>query len=170
MLPSTRLAAVALAFSIAMTVAWSARGAIVIRSERLLAAENCQAALPSFDGRIRKRPLAVQNESGATAFVTCAMKGTLAVQAINQEVRVWLINNGGAARNITCTLVDGRNLGLSDPIFLTKSTTVATADSSEIVWLPADNGGNAFLYPALSCGLPPGTGIRYTGRLYQYED
>ncbi len=32
----------------------------------------CQAALPAFEGAIRKRPLAVQNEGTTNAFVTCS--------------------------------------------------------------------------------------------------
>lgn len=169
-MPLNRLAAVSLACAFAMTASWSVRGATVIRPERLLAAENCQAALPNFEGSIRKRPLAVQNESSVNAFVTCAMKGTAGARAINQEVRVRLINIADAPRSVTCTLVDGRNPALSDPIYIAKSTTVAAGGSSEITWQPADNGGNNFIYPALSCGLPPRTGIRYTSRLYQYED
>lgn len=37
------------------------------------ASAHCQAALPVFDGLIRKRPLAVVNEGQAGAFVTCAI-------------------------------------------------------------------------------------------------
>jgi len=32
----------------------------------------CQGALPNYEGAIRKRPLAVQNEGTGSAFVTCA--------------------------------------------------------------------------------------------------
>ena len=32
----------------------------------------CQAALPAYEGLIRKRPMAIQNEGVSTAFVTCA--------------------------------------------------------------------------------------------------
>jgi len=156
--------------SLGMTAALPAQAAIVDRVERLLPAENCQAALPAYDGNIRKRPLAVQNEGDGNAFVTCAMKGTFGAAAIDKEVWVRLINIGATATSITCTLVDGRNLALSDPLFLTRTALVPAGGSIEIGWAGADNGGNNYIYPAMSCGLPPRTGIRYTGRLYEYED
>ncbi|HST45355.1 MAG TPA: hypothetical protein VLK29_09045, partial [Luteimonas sp.] len=33
----------------------------------------CQAALPAYDGLIRKRPVAIRNEGDAAAFVSCSL-------------------------------------------------------------------------------------------------
>ncbi len=38
------------------------------------APKNCQPALPLDDAAVRKKPLAVQNEGIATAFITCSFK------------------------------------------------------------------------------------------------
>ena len=39
------------------------------------AVDRCQPALPTFDGSIRKRPKAVQNEGTSIAFITCGFSG-----------------------------------------------------------------------------------------------
>lgn len=147
-----------------------ASAAIVDRTETVMPAENCQPALPAYDGNIRKRPLAVQNEGTTIAFVTCGMKGAFAARPINRTVSITLANTSSTPVSATCTLVDGRDLALSSPVFLPKTILVATSLPSVFEWTAASNEGRNFIYPAISCGLPPGIGISSTSRVYQYDD
>ena len=123
--PTAPLSALA-ACLLGPTVAGNATAATIVEDELLLPAMACQAALPVFDGQIRKRPLAIQNEGTSNAFITCALRGrfggTSATTGTSAFVTVGLINNTGSSRTATCTLVDGRN-GLIDPINFVKSAT-----------------------------------------------
>lgn len=158
------------AIAAGVAVAPIASAAIVDRTETVMPAENCQPALPAYDGNIRKRPLAVQNEGTSVAFVTCAMKGAFAARPINSAVAITLVNTTAAPVSATCTLVDGRDLALSTPVFLSLTRTLSTSLPTVFEWTATSNGGSNFIYPALSCGLPPGIGISSTRRVYQYED
>lgn len=150
----------------------TADAVVVDRSFVQNGAGTCQAALPVFDGLVRKRPLAIQNEEGSTAFVSCSLVGThfgptnLRVMDL---VFVGLINNTGSAVAVTCTLVDGIANSVS-PAFITKIVAVAPGSSAELSWASADNGGNRFIMGAnVQCALPFGAGVSYTGSLYKEE-
>lgn len=123
----------------------------------------CQAALPAFEGLVRKRPLALQNESVGTAFASCSMVGTGVTEAY-----VGLINNSANPVNVTCTLVDG----LANEVnkYFTKTVTVPTSAWTQIGWTDAaDNAGAKFRFSAnASCNLPAGVGISYT--IVYYEE
>lgn len=162
----TTVAAVA---AVAAIVALPALPAEIEREEIILSAENCQPALPAFDASIRKRPMAMQNEGSSNAFVTCAFRGVFLSLRSQKYVQVGLVNNGSATQEVACTLVDGE-AGFTAPIFLPKTRTLAGGGSSGgLAWTPSDNGGNEFVYPAISCNLPAGVGIQYTARLYDEE-
>lgn len=129
-----------------------------------MAAGACQTALPVFDGVVRKRPLAVQNEGSITTFVTCGLEGKFYGFASSAIVFVGLVNNSGSPATVNCTLVDGRN-GMTDPVYRPKSVELAANQPiAELVWSSADNEGENFTYPAISCALPPGTGIKAVGQ------
>lgn len=133
-------------------------------SQATMAAGACQSALPVFDGVIRKRPLAVQNEGDAPSFVTCGLDGKLDAIAVTRGVAIALTNVSDGERLISCTLVDGRP-GFSAPVYLPKSLKIAgNSPLGVIEWSPGDNGGMDFVYPAISCALPPGAGIVAVGR------
>lgn len=166
---SLRLSCLLFTVTAGLAAATPAAAVVVLRKEVLLAAENCQAALPAYDGNIRKRPLAIQNEGTDSAFVTCALKGAFAAAAINTRITVRVINGTTTPKTMACTLVDGRNMALNAPVLRALSTVLAANGSAELVWTSAANGGN-YIYPAMSCNLPPGTGIRSTSRTYQYEE
>lgn len=155
----------------ALSVASSANAATIVEDEITLSAMACQAALPVFDGQIRKRPLAIQNEGTSTAFITCAYRGrfggTNATTGTSTYLGVGLLNNTGAPLSVTCTMVDGRT-GMSNPINFVKSSTFSSR--AEMSWSASgDNSGTPFYYPAVSCSLPPGTGIQYLARQYTVE-
>jgi len=139
-----------------------------VRSEVRTGVRDCQGALPSFEGSLRKRPLAVQNEGTALAFVTCGMEGDNSGIANTSKIFVLLRNIGTATTDVSCTLVDG-GVGLFTPLYFPKtiSVPVNAMGLTLIQWTAAtDNGGVKFLYPAISCGLPPGVGIPATMREY----
>ncbi|MGY1531451.1 hypothetical protein [Luteimonas sp. A649] len=122
----------------------------------------CAAALPAFEGLVRKRPLAIQNEGSSTAFVSCAPP-QFGGHASNPQLGldIFVANMGASAATVTCTGVTWIN---GEQIYLVKSTTMAAGQESQIWW---DNSGTQptgdFIY--LSCSLPPGTGI---GKIITY--
>jgi len=122
------------------------------------AAGVCQAALPAFEGLIRKRPMAVQNEGASTAFVTCSPV-TLQGLPTGGSHLVWLVNNTAVAVTITCTGVVGGQNGVA-VLSLPKTTVVPPNSNGVLIWgaadLPADDNALSF---NTSCALAPGTGI-----------
>ena len=135
-----------------------------LETQAVMAAGTCQSALPVFDGVIRKRPLAVQNEGDSSAFITCGMEGVLNASAVTSEVTMALTNTADVEVIVNCTLVDGR-AGFSNPVYLVNSIKIApNAPLGILTWAAADNGGDNFVYPAISCALPPGAGIIAVGR------
>ncbi len=137
-----------------------------VRSEVILASENCQPALPAFDGSIRKRPLAMQNEGTATAFITCSFVGVPNASPSHTEVSIVFINTDSQDRAVACTLVDGRS-GFTDPAYFPQQVSVAAGTRNALFWRSNTLETN-YVYPALSCALPPGVGIEYT--YHQYDD
>jgi hypothetical protein len=67
----------------------------------------CQAALPSYEGQIRKRPLAIQNEGTAAAFITCSPSSLQYVPMQDFGHGVFLANNSAASVTVNCTAVMG---------------------------------------------------------------
>lgn len=132
----------------------------------VMAAGTCQSALPVFDGVVRKRPLAVQNEGTTPTFITCGLEGKFGAVESSSLIFVGLVNNSASSATVNCTLVDGRN-SLSDPVYRPKSVMLpANAPIVELSWTSADNEGANFIYPAISCSLPPGTGIKAVGQSF----
>jgi hypothetical protein len=135
------------------------------RSKLSTAAGLCQPALPVFDGLIRKRPLAVQNEGDADAFVTCAYTSDTQSSGNpgNASFVVSFINNGPENQTVSCTAVVGSTA--SSATYLPKVSPMILANAAAITvtsWNSTDNGGDTFgphLPVSLSCNLPPGVGI-----------
>lgn len=119
----------------------------------------CQAALPAYDGLIRKRPKAIANEGTSNAFVTCAPGHQANAYSSVNSFMVLLANRTGVAINISCTLVDG----IHDIPFSpskTKVISVPANDRVNLQWTASgDNAGAAYTMPAVSCNLPPATEI-----------
>ncbi len=126
----------------------------------------CQSALPVFDGNIRKRPHAVQNEGTGDAFITCSYpSGEGRVVAGSPTTRVWqyLVNISASPVTITCTGVAGTP---TTSFVVVKSLEVpANSSASQISWFAADFPGAPATFPgngafSASCLLPPGAGVR----------
>ncbi len=144
-----------------------ARAVTVDRGVTTNAVTFCQAALPAYEGLIRKRPLAVQNEGTATAFVTCGFVNDI-YSSGTRRVFANFLNNDLAAQQVTCTLVTGV-AGFTNA-YITKSITIPanTPGGQSLSWdNVVDNGGAYFSrWVALSCSLPVGTGIGYLGSFH----
>lgn len=118
------------------------------------AATACRGALPVYEGNLRARPLALQNEGSASAFVTCGQQ-TEPVRAYGRSA-VRLVNNTDAPITISCTLIDGYEGGTT-PRYLTTTSTLAPRTSGWVIDTPA--GGFSTAHIAYSCVLPPGAGV-----------
>lgn len=131
----------------------------------------CQGALPSFEGAIRKRPLAVQNEGTTNAFVTCALNNTgyNAGTTFISSVEIYAQNRNSSTRSITCTAVNSSaTTSPDDPLYATRTVNVSPSDSnSTLIEFAADDfPGSPVVLPgdtvSVSCNLVPGMGITGT--------
>ena len=128
----------------------------------------CQPALPAFDGQIRKRPLAVQNEGTAPAFVSCSLTGTtsgVGGSGGRTVETVWLYARNATATSATlgCTLVDNFSGNATPTAYIPKSLVLPPGGAGVLQWDAADNGGvNYILVANFSCSLPVGVGLTLT--------
>lgn len=124
------------------------------------ATDNCQGALPSFEGAFRKRPLGINNEGASNAFLSCGLRAPLTGGQLN-GVLVLFTNRGSAAATVNCTLVDGVALPFpgAPPVYIPKSVEIPAGEFTVMAWGPADNDDQPYQIPSLSCSLPPGTEI-----------
>lgn len=133
----------------------------------------CQAALPAFEGNIRKRLLVVSNDGASTAVVTCSLMGTSQGEGDLRSIYygyVYLDNYNASPVGVTCTLADGYS-GTTYAYQAKTSTLAPTSKLNPFLWLAsADNGGQNYFYAVnVTCALPPGTAISLTLAGY-YED
>lgn len=135
----------------------------------------CQAALPAFEGRIRKRPLALQNEGTSSAFVSCAFSSLTPGSGVNgfiSKVVVYAASNDGAAHLISCTGVSGYNGGTNQ--YIPKSRQVlANGQQAELIWYAFEFSGSPGVFPSaifsVSCNLEPGVGLNDTQILFDED-
>lgn len=121
----------------------------------------CHGALPSFEGSLRKRPRGYANEGASAAFLSCGVPAEAGADRTS-VVTVEFRNEGSTAQTVSCTAVDAQ----STPTFSTKSVFISPGGANMIQWRAADNGGVAFRYPAVSCGLPTGFVLQFVNRTY----
>ena len=131
------------------------------------AAGLCQSALPVFDGVIRKRPLAVQNEGTSNAFVTCAFTGEYDFAGFynTTSYTMYARSNDGAAHDLSCTGVTGYATGTNE--FVVKTVSLpADGSQQSLQWTGADfaDATATINYEtfATSCNLLPGVGLNDT--------
>jgi hypothetical protein len=121
---------------------------------------NCQPALPAYEGQIRKRPLAMVNESTTPAFVTCAIT-TNEVSLNIQSFSTRVTNQGATPATVTCTAVVGDETDAGGAQYVPRTIELAAGARGVLNWTGADTGGvllNADSI-ALSCQLPPGVAL-----------
>jgi len=134
----------------------------------------CQAALPVYDGQIRKRPKAIQNEGSSPAFVTCSWtaQGQLGENPGNPTAFAMFFSvNDGQPDHVTCIAVLGMQ-GQTIPTY-TRGTDLHSAGGvRQLVWYPEDFGGSGEFRSALinvSCLLNPGVGINASQLSFKEE-
>lgn len=156
-LPSCCFLAVALATG---AVARDASALEVTTTDFGSAVAVCQGALPAYEGALRKRPLAMQNEGASPAFVSCALP------VENKLTRMELaLAASTAAATVTCTAVNGFDGGTGIR-YSTKSRALPAGGEPQILtWLPGDFGGSGTfpdMQVSVSCSLPPGVNLSRT--------
>lgn len=123
----------------------------------------CQGALPSFEGRLRKRPLAIANEGTSNAFLSCTLPLDQTVVQANTVVGVALVNRSDALVAVACTFVDGTVAELEGgvvPTLYPKNIALAAGEGASLRWLASEYDLPAFSRIAsVSCSLPPGVEI-----------
>lgn len=134
----------------------------------------CKAATPAYAAGVRYRPLGVANESTETVYVTCNWQGDDNATAARGATRVYVAisNYASATSSITCTLVEGHQDGaLSFASYTPKTISIAAGAGAILQWLPSElAGGPARIdLPSLSCVLPAGATLNYTGKEYNED-
>jgi len=120
----------------------------------------CQAALPNFEGVIRKRPLAIQNEGASTSFVTCSppsLQGLVANDTLGYNIR--LVNRGSSLVSVNCTAVIGSD-GVTNPlvVYLPKNANIGGNSNAVLTWRTLEGYDTSVPFN-VQCELPPGVGI-----------
>jgi len=140
-----------------LMAASSASAAPVVRDYTINATGNCNAALPAYEGAIRKRPLAVQNEGTTDAFVSCSLPGDFTGTG-NYLFVVGLSNLGTTSITVNCTYVDGLTPPIGEPAYLPQSVTIAAGSIGFAVW-ESEEGELFTQFANVSCLLPPNAAI-----------
>lgn len=147
--------------------AGSATAATQSREQFTQASGACQGALPNYEGRLRKRPLAVANEGTGGAFVTCGVHtndDTVGITAIE----AYVTNRRATPTDVSCTLVDGfvdATIGFAD--YYPQTVNVGAGFDAAFVWDQPQFG--AFTYAAISCNLPTQVEVNQTYMAFEDE-
>lgn len=139
------------------------------------AAGVCQSAFSSGAGAvIRARPLAVQNEGAANAFVTCSLPyndegNELPTGGNFNDIGVRLVNTTASNVEVTCTLVSGTDT--ASTVFVPKAGIISANAVGLILFSTTDLPGDPAMIeaPNFSCGLPPGLGVNYVYYYYNRQ-
>jgi hypothetical protein len=134
-------------------------------------AARCQGALPNFEGSIRKRPLAVQNEGTSNAFITCSFEVDAGNAIGNGPVLLdtYFSNNTAAPINLTCTAVSGFQGDTNE--FVGQTISLPASGGGNLFWVDTDfEQGLGSGLISISCNIPPGVGINDTYIFWVAED
>jgi hypothetical protein len=160
--------AVALAVGLC-TLASPASAEIIAKDYFINASGNCNGALPTYEGALRKRPLAIRNEGATNAFVSCSIPRSQADDGYT-IVGAYFSNSSGSDKTINCTLVDGAG-GFGAAALYPKSLMLAAGTTDFIAWSSAEFELTEFAsWINLSCNLPAGTEIGLIGGYFGFEN
>jgi hypothetical protein len=137
------------------------------RTINVSATSICDAPLPVYNVQLRKRPVAVQNESTEAVFVTCTLPADFVGFSQAASVRVDF-QALGAGATIACTMVSGIDTALN---YVTREQAVPGGGTASIQWDAIDKRTNAGTY-AFNCLLPAGVAmetISHTQVGYSFE-
>lgn len=129
------------------------------RVDKANATNSCSPSLPFFEGVVRKRPLAVQNEGSELSYVSCSFSNTGTLNSVS----ITLINLSGTPKNVDCTGVNA-SATQDTSVYTVKTAFIAPNGFAKLDYNPSDFGaapGNPFpsLYVSMLCKLVPSTGI-----------
>jgi hypothetical protein len=166
------------AFSAAIAVAGiilapAAQAVTASRTAWMSAGPSCQLSLPTTSTSVRGRATGFRNEGTTNAVVICQFdtpSGSI------KDAGMYLSSMDGVGRSVSCTAVNGFNLGpgASEIAYSTKAmgTTDVSGIAAFIVWDASDFGGtagdampNLGLF-SVTCTLPPKTQINFFGLDY----
>lgn len=149
------LAAAGIGLCLSVALHSPAAGAATQRTINLSATSVCEAPLPTFNVHLRKRPVAVQNESDRPVFVSCTLPTDGHGHWNSGSVEVTFASFDGAA-TVNCTMVSGTS---GDQVFyVPQEVAVAANGRVTLAWTQI----NKWSYPgtyAFSCNLPPGVAM-----------
>jgi len=134
------------------------------------AANSCIPSRPAYEGAVRKRPLAVQNEGDTDAFVTCAFANDGTVYYFQMAIQ----NQTPVPKNVTCTAVNGSNNIQTPAAYMVKTAFLAPNSYLMLTFDGSDFGGTAGNplpsdFIGANCILIPGTGIGETAVVFEEE-
>lgn len=135
------------------------------------ATDNCNGALPGYEGALRKRPLGILNEGTANAFVSCGVSINESGNEGINTAAIYLINRGTTTQAVTCTFIDGlppefNAISPTLPVatYYPKAVAVMPGQLLPIAWFPADFELETFSpYGAFNCNLPPKMELNIAG-------
>ncbi|MGY0651961.1 hypothetical protein ACW7GZ_08860 [Luteimonas sp. A537] len=145
-------AAASCALALFVVLHASAASAATERVQRVSATAVCEAPLPVFDTTLRKRPIGINNEGGASVFVSCSLPADSAAPPGGASVSARFAMIGGAVPvTVECQLVAGTPDALT---YTAGSIVVPAAGSAWLTWNGVDKGAASGTLN-FSCNLPP---------------
>lgn len=139
------------------------------------AVDNCNGALPGYEGALRKRALAIANEGTASAFVSCSVATNEADSTGNVGFAVYATNRGAEPQVLSCTFIDGvtAELAVLRPslvaaVYRPKILAISPGQANVLLWTPDEFGLKRFTaYGSVSCSLPPGMELNIAGAAWE---
>ncbi len=147
-----------------MAMSGQAEAVTVNRDHLTHGTASCQAALPVFDGNIRKRPKAVVNEGDSPAFVTCtyyAQGNDVDDNNNPTKVTIHVSTNILQQTSLTCTGINGSELD-NFPTAVKSVNLNNPVNTVPMTWTPQDFGSFGTFpspYFSVSCELKPDVAI-----------
>lgn len=127
----------------------------------------CQGSLPVFESLLRKRPLAIQNDSSEPTWIACGFE----LDAYNADtggavmVDAFFTNYSDTAVTLTCSGVTGFEGGANEYVSLSVEIPPHTGnEDGNLFWFEDDfeGGGMGTGLISINCRLPAGVGINDT--------
>lgn len=129
----------------------------------------CQASVAMSELAIRKRPLAMQNNSTTDgAWITCAFPFDTyeAIENSGEMVDAYFWNYSSTEKTVTCSGVTGSEGGDNEYVSVSVDIPANSGgiEDGNLFWVADDfeGGGMETGLVMINCYLPPGTGINDT--------
>jgi hypothetical protein len=159
----------------------SSQAAMVYKNEMSAGSTACRGATPAYNNMLLTKSDGRWNSTVNPSTVLCG--GTSIPMNNDGDVVVFEIgltnvnNPGGAAVVVNCTLTDGLGVaGGTSTVLYAKQQTIQPGQAAYLDWDGNDTGGTRwddgahFIYPTVSCTLPPKAQISYTATISQEDN